>query len=391
MANPEHLAKLKEGVEAWNAWRIRDQVGSVDLGGAELQGLILEGINLKSARLLHADFRGADLGKAELVTSQLRGAYLDDATFSGANLRRADLSDARGHGAVFIGANLQDAILDGVHFQGAFLVRADLRSAKVRRAHFRGATFRHANLLGADLSEAVLEDADLSKVQLDAGANTAATLSGATIDWITAASSLHLDCLQFLLERTGMPRIAAVYLIDSLKSIDATDLFTMLQSVFLSYGRPDQTFAERLRSDLQGNGVKTWYFPKDAIPGKRIHRHIEAELQRFDRMILCCSKASLIRPGVLHEVETIIEREREEKMSEVLIPVLIDDIFDSGRSAPDWWPEDMEDLYDAIRRRVSANFVGLMDPGGEIQDRNRWNEEIGKLLLALRKRPEERQ
>ena len=26
MANPEHLAKLKEGVEAWNKWR-KDETG----------------------------------------------------------------------------------------------------------------------------------------------------------------------------------------------------------------------------------------------------------------------------------------------------------------------------------------------------------------------------
>jgi uncharacterized protein YjbI with pentapeptide repeats len=45
MANPEHLAKLQEGVEKWNLWRANNQVPSVDLSGADLSGKDLREAN----------------------------------------------------------------------------------------------------------------------------------------------------------------------------------------------------------------------------------------------------------------------------------------------------------------------------------------------------------
>jgi hypothetical protein len=39
MANPEHLAKLKEGVEAWNRWRKEFPDVRPFLNGADLRGV----------------------------------------------------------------------------------------------------------------------------------------------------------------------------------------------------------------------------------------------------------------------------------------------------------------------------------------------------------------
>jgi hypothetical protein len=38
MANEEHLAQLKQGVEAWNQWRAVNHDIRVDLTGADLRG-----------------------------------------------------------------------------------------------------------------------------------------------------------------------------------------------------------------------------------------------------------------------------------------------------------------------------------------------------------------
>jgi hypothetical protein len=46
MANPEHLAKLKEGVEAWNQWRWSNPSVKPDLIRAKLSGAGLSGANL---------------------------------------------------------------------------------------------------------------------------------------------------------------------------------------------------------------------------------------------------------------------------------------------------------------------------------------------------------
>src|SRR5437870_1675824 len=97
MANPEQLAKLQEGVEAWNQWRasqvITPDLSEVDLSGndlsrADLRGANLQGVrfkdtNLSGASLREANLQGADLSdtKGGLQTEQLGGTDL-----TGANL-----------------------------------------------------------------------------------------------------------------------------------------------------------------------------------------------------------------------------------------------------------------------------------------------------------------
>jgi uncharacterized protein YjbI with pentapeptide repeats len=66
MANDEHVALLKKGVAAWNAWRgenlnIRPDLGKADLREAKLGKAPLEypfGVNLVQANLSGADLRG---------------------------------------------------------------------------------------------------------------------------------------------------------------------------------------------------------------------------------------------------------------------------------------------------------------------------------------------
>ncbi len=76
MANPEHVAKLKEGVEVWNAWRKahpqeRPDLREANLRGADLEGADLEGADLEGADLSGADLSGADLSGASLSSDQL--------------------------------------------------------------------------------------------------------------------------------------------------------------------------------------------------------------------------------------------------------------------------------------------------------------------------------
>jgi uncharacterized protein YjbI with pentapeptide repeats len=46
MANPEHLQILKQGVEAWNAWREQNRDIKPDLTEADLTGADLTGADL---------------------------------------------------------------------------------------------------------------------------------------------------------------------------------------------------------------------------------------------------------------------------------------------------------------------------------------------------------
>ena len=91
------------------------------------------------------------------------------------------------------------------------------------------------------------------------------------------------------------------------------------QSVFISYGGPDKPFAERLHGELSRRGVKAYVFSKDAEPGAKLHRVMREGVNRYDRVILLCSRDSLDRPGVLNEIEETLQREAREGGNPVLM------------------------------------------------------------------------
>ncbi|MFA4903972.1 MAG: pentapeptide repeat-containing protein [Desulfobaccales bacterium] len=161
MANPEHLEKLIEGVEAWNTWRIANPGISPDLSEANLFEA-----NLVEANLHGANLSGAFLIRAYLLKANLHGADLSGADILKANLHGADLSGAILKGAVLMDANLYLANLSGAVLSGADLTRADLRGADLTRADLSGAELRRANLMEANLSGAVLSGADLREASL---------------------------------------------------------------------------------------------------------------------------------------------------------------------------------------------------------------------------------
>jgi hypothetical protein len=132
MANPDHLNMLRQGVDAWNAWREREPLSLQTLAGQTSArctstagrrsspsamrrtsagrpargrtsaGANFSGADLRRAILHQADLNGADLNFADLCWANLS----DEANLSGANLRRADLYEADLRGAKLIGAEL---------------------------------------------------------------------------------------------------------------------------------------------------------------------------------------------------------------------------------------------------------------------------------------------
>jgi hypothetical protein len=152
MANDEHVALLKQGVAAWNAWRDENpstipNLSEANLHGADLTKANLSGAELSEANLSDAKLSGANLLKANLSEARLNGAFLYAADLSEANLRQADFTIAN-----LFATNLREADLSGVNLSGAELIEANLH----------GANFSGANLSGANLGGALLVDTDLT-------------------------------------------------------------------------------------------------------------------------------------------------------------------------------------------------------------------------------------
>jgi uncharacterized protein YjbI with pentapeptide repeats len=181
MANPEHLARLKEGVERWNLWR-RDHPDAIPgLGSADLSGAYLRGVNFVAAALNEADFRKAYLNGADLRGAYLNGADLRGANLTVADLRGADLRGANASEAALDEADLRWANLSGADVCRANLMRADLRGARLIESRLRETRLVGANLSGADLSDADLDEAHLHSTQFSGACLVGADLSGARL------------------------------------------------------------------------------------------------------------------------------------------------------------------------------------------------------------------
>jgi hypothetical protein len=85
MANPEHLAKLLEGPEAWSRWKGQYFLDVLERGG--VAAYVKEGS-------LKPDLSGADLSGADLSGADLRRANLMNANLMQANLTKAFLRGA---------------------------------------------------------------------------------------------------------------------------------------------------------------------------------------------------------------------------------------------------------------------------------------------------------
>lgn len=173
MANAEHLALLKQGVDAWNTWKANNPDIRPNLSFATGDEITTKGVNLSGVDLSRANLSKADLGKADLIGANLHeanlsDAYLSQAELTGANLTGADLSGADLIGAKLIGANLTNVYLSGAdlskaNLSGADLIGAKLIGAKLSGTNLSGANLNEATLIGAHLKGAILKGANIKR------------------------------------------------------------------------------------------------------------------------------------------------------------------------------------------------------------------------------------
>lgn len=314
-----------------------------DLGSANFQDADLTQAYLYGCDLWAADFRGADLRGATLAQSQLTTAKFGGAKLEGANFHNAVLNNAN-----FEGVDLRKVSMSAASLRGARLAKSDLRDAELVETDLTGADIGKARCDGVRLDGTLLVDLDITPLV------TSSVIHGgpSVVDDRTVVRSLHAPGLKDFLQRVGMPEIFVEYMVDCARSLSPGGVFRMLQSTFISYGGPDTDFAQKLNNALLANGVVTFFFVKDAIPGQKLHRLMRDGVNHHDRVILVCSQASLDRPGVLNEITETLQREARDGGKEYLIPITLDDYVFNG-----WKPNDFG-LAQSIKDRVVADFRG---------------------------------
>ena len=312
MANEEHLAILKQGVEVWNRWRevnldIIPDLRKANLGGMDLRGAFLLGADLVGADFGEAIFNEADLSMANLSGAILRMADLSGVDLRGADLRGADLTWTNLGGANIMRANLTEANLSNsrllrTDLHGAELMRADLSEASFIRTILSEANLRDANLRGAVLEGALFADVDLSRVK---GLETVRHLGPSMIGISTLYRSQG-KIPEIFLRGAGVPDEFIQY-VPSLISGKAIQYY----SCFISYSTRDQEFADRLHADLQSKGVRCWFAPEDIKGGMKLHEQIPEAIRLYDKLLLVLSENSMRSKWV--EAEIIHAREGEKR------------------------------------------------------------------------------
>jgi hypothetical protein len=188
MAIEEHLAILKQGVEAWNRWRKYNPEVIPDLAEANFDKRLFVGTELYRIDILGVNLPGVNFVDANLFGSHLVGANLTQANLTGANLSQANLDQAK-----LLESKLSRTQLTQANLFRTLLVRADLQAADLSGAELSGAELIQANLIATKFIGANLTGAGLTAVQAIFTNFEKAILTGVCLeDWHTN-SETNLD------------------------------------------------------------------------------------------------------------------------------------------------------------------------------------------------------
>lgn len=315
MANEEHLRFLRQGVDAWNRWRLENTSVVPDLQDANLRGMDLRCVDFKRTWLLGADLSEAKLAQANLDRAILQFADLvcadlGEASLLGANLRQADFTGADLTGADLSDANARDAVLDKARLRGAALFRTTLHSAFLRGTHFEG----------AELGHTVFGDVDFSGVN---GLEEVVHRAPSTIGFGTIYASAG-RIPEVFLRGVGMPEDFITYS----KSLSGRAI--KFYSCFISHSSKDRDFVDRLHVNLHARGVRCYFAPEDMKTGDKIWDRLDQSIRLHDKFLLILSENSIGSEWVEDEVTIAFEEERKRGKT-VLFPVCIDDaVFTSA-------------------------------------------------------------
>jgi hypothetical protein len=149
------------------------------------------------------------------------------------------------------------------------------------------------------------------------------------------------------------------------------------QSVFISYSRQDSTFANRLHTALESKGIRAWLDKYNILPGADVNDEIAKAVLQRDKVLLCCSRASLKDSWwVDRELNRVFDKEqriqkRQGKKILALIPLDLDGyLFDE-------WEGGKADL---VRARAAVDFKGW-------EDEAKFDGAFAELMRGLKKTP----
>ncbi|MGB6990649.1 MAG: toll/interleukin-1 receptor domain-containing protein [Candidatus Sulfotelmatobacter sp.] len=254
--------------------------------------------------------------------------------------------------------NLREADLSRADLRDAHLASANLGEAKLFSANLNGANLSGANIIGADLSEADLDGADLTGawaaralfVNLDLrgvkGLDAMVHSGPSTVGIDTIYKSNGTIPASFL-RGCGVPEALITYI----PSLVAAQAGIEYNSLFICYATEDHEFAERLSVDLEANGYRCWFTPRNSYSDEWMPDQVDQAIQMQDRLLLIISKDSMNSRWAKEEVQKAYNRGVKENRR-VLYPVSIRPIEELAK-----WEEIQPDAGKESAHELRQYFI----------------------------------
>ncbi len=351
MAIPQHLNVLKQGVQAWNNWRIANPGDEPDLAGAKLSTADLREANLRETDLRWADLSGANLSGAILSRADLRRANLNRTIFHLAKLSEANLSET-----YLSGADLREADLRKAFFIRSDLANADLSASDCQRADFRWAylikaRFNEANLSGANLIEANLTKSELKQANLGEafvawscfGDNDLSDTQGLDEVKHFGPSTIGIDTIyrskgnipEEFLRGAGVPE----HFISYASHLNAKAF--KYNGCFISFAGNDRNFVDKISDDLQREGIRCWIAPEEMKMGDAIRQEVDQLIRIQDKLLVVLSKFSIESAWIQKELQAALAEERNQNRP-VLFPLRL---ANSGMDTEKKWLANLQQTH----------------------------------------------
>jgi hypothetical protein len=141
------------------------------------------------------------------------------------------------------------------------------------------------------------------------------------INWPTEAPLLsHRD--------SAAPPLSDI--LDLLPTYEEQEVPKSSRGCFLSYSTSNADFVGKLYKDLMRARIPCWWAPESMSPGDQLREAFQSAIQTHHAFLLILSSESLHSDWVKSEVETALEREREQYVN-IIRPLTLDaDIFKTG-------------------------------------------------------------
>jgi len=301
---------------------VKELVARYESGEREFTNVNLPGAQFLNPRTLKAPtldgirLKGGNLDYANLERVSLRGAQLSGTSLRSALLRYTNLEESD------LDVDLWEAFVIGTHVKGS-TIGANIYGATWAPVDFETATIKYVLVGGGSVFSTVLPF--VNKI-LPRGAYEGGSF--------IADSALYWTLRQIDQSFTGNDRSSAIERVEDVLQRfrcdpDVVQKWNQMggaaerwHSCFISYGEPDRRLAEQIKTHLDNRGIRNWVYAHDSTGGARLWEEIGKNRRKAGKVLVLCSSQSLVRDGLLKEVEAQIDEDPDK-----IIPLSCDALW----------------------------------------------------------------